>query len=48
MGRESCYCGQSVEWDTALKSNHRWGPTQYQFGPLPFPDVPTPGAYKFV
>jgi predicted dehydrogenase len=47
MGRESAYTGQTVEWDVALNSNQRLGPTKYEFGPLPFPEVPSPGQYKF-
>lgn len=46
MGRESCYSGQSIEWDQALNSTMRLGPTKYEFGPLPFPDVAMPGEYK--
>jgi len=47
MGRESAYTGQTVEWDVAIKSEMRLGPTKYEFGPLPFPAVPNPGLYKF-
>jgi predicted dehydrogenase len=47
MGRESAYTGQTVEWDVAIKSEQRLGPTKYEFGPLPFPPVPSPGQYKF-
>ncbi len=46
MGRESAYSGQSVEWDKALNSPVRLGPTEYRFGDLPFPDVPMPGQHK--
>jgi len=48
MGRESAYSGQSVEWDQALNSKTRLGPEKYEFGSLPFPEVPIPGRYKFV
>jgi predicted dehydrogenase len=47
MGRESAYAGRSVEWDEVLNSKTRLGPDKYEFGSLPFPDVPTPGQYKF-
>jgi predicted dehydrogenase len=47
MGRESAYTGQTIEWDVAIKSEMRLGPTKYEFGPLPFPEVPNPGKYKF-
>ena len=46
MGRESAYTGQTIEWDQALNSKTRLGPEKYEFGPLPFPPVPTPGQYK--
>jgi predicted dehydrogenase len=47
MGRESAYSGQTIEWDVAMKSEMRLGPTKYEFGPLPFPEVPMPGKHKF-
>lgn len=46
MGRESAYSGRTVEWDTILNSNQRLGPEKYEFGPLPFPEVPVPGRYR--
>jgi predicted dehydrogenase len=46
MGRESAYSGQFVEWEQILNSNQRLGPEKYEFGPLPFPDVPIPGQYR--
>ena len=48
MGRESAYSGNSVLWEDALKSASRLGPEKYDFGSLPFPEVPMPGQYKFV
>ncbi len=47
MGRESAYTGRSIEWDKALNSTFRYGPERYELGPLPFPQVPMPGAHKF-
>jgi predicted dehydrogenase len=46
MGRESAYSGLVVEWEDMLKSNKRLGPTKYEFGPLPFPEVSIPGQYQ--
>jgi hypothetical protein len=46
MGRESAYSGRTVEWDSLLKSEKRLGPEKYEFGPLPFPEVPIPGQYR--
>ena len=47
MGRESAYTGRTVEWDEALDSKLRYGPDKYEFGSLPFPEVPVPGKHKF-
>jgi hypothetical protein len=47
MGRESAYSGQSVEWEQALNSKTRLGPQQYDFGKVPFPEVPIPGQYQY-
>ncbi|MBN2506563.1 MAG: Gfo/Idh/MocA family oxidoreductase [Verrucomicrobia bacterium] len=47
LGRESAYSGHSIEWDAALQSNLRLGPSTYEFGSLPFPEVAIPGKYKF-
>lgn len=47
MGRESCYSGESITWEQALNSETRLGPDKYEFGDLPFPDVPIPGVYQF-
>lgn len=46
MGRESAYLGRSVEWDEILNAKTRLGPSKYEMGPLPFPDVAMPGQYK--
>lgn len=48
MGRESAYSGRAVEWEQALNSKTRLGPTEYAFGDLPTPEVALPGKYKFV
>jgi predicted dehydrogenase len=47
IGREAAYSGKAVEWDSAMASNHRLGPEQYQFGPYPVPEVALPGKYRF-
>jgi predicted dehydrogenase len=48
MGREAAYSGQTVEWEQALNSKTKLGPDKYEFGDLPFPDVPGPGRHKLV
>jgi predicted dehydrogenase len=47
MGRESAYSGRTLEWDQVYNSTLRLGPTTYEFGPLPFPEVAIPGKYRF-
>ena len=46
IGRESVYSGQVISWDTAIQSTQALGPSKYEFGDLPFPEVPMPGKYK--
>ncbi len=48
MGRESAYCGRSITAEEVLNSPNRLGPEKYVMGDLPFPEVATPGRYKFV
>jgi predicted dehydrogenase len=48
LGRESAYSGKTLDWETLYNSNLRLGPTKYEFGPLPFPEVPVPGKHKSV
>jgi predicted dehydrogenase len=47
FGREACYTGEKLDWDTALNADVRLGPTQYEWGDVPIPAVPTPGVTKF-
>jgi predicted dehydrogenase len=47
MGREAAYTGQTIEWDKAIAAKQRLGPTKYELGSLPFPEVPMPGNNKF-
>ncbi|HTL57908.1 MAG TPA: Gfo/Idh/MocA family oxidoreductase [Candidatus Limnocylindrales bacterium] len=47
MGRESAYSGRTITWEEAIASQVRLGPDKYEMGNLPFPEVATPGQYKF-
>lgn len=47
MGRESCYSGQTIEWEAALNSTVSLMPEKLEFGSLPFPPVAMPGKYRF-
>ncbi|MBI4657971.1 MAG: Gfo/Idh/MocA family oxidoreductase [Verrucomicrobia bacterium] len=47
LGRETAYSGKTIEWDQALNSKTKLGPEKCEFGDLPFPDVATPGKYRF-
>ena len=46
MGRMATYSGRVVTWDEAMNSDERWGPTSYEFGPLPVDPVPMPGKQR--
>jgi predicted dehydrogenase len=46
MGRDSAYTGKTLEWDQVLNAKTRLGPQKYEFGKIPFPEVPMPGDYK--
>jgi predicted dehydrogenase len=46
MGRMASYSGQVVTWDEAMKSDEKWGPDSYAFGPLPVDPVPMPGQKR--
>ncbi len=47
IGREACYTGQKLNWDEAINADVRLGPTEYAFGDVDVPKVPTPGVTKF-
>lgn len=47
MGRESAYSGKTLEWEKVYNSPMKLGPDKYEFGSLPFPEVPIPGKYRF-
>jgi myo-inositol 2-dehydrogenase/D-chiro-inositol 1-dehydrogenase len=46
LGRMATYSGREVTWDKALASDETWGPTSYEFGPLPVDPVPMPGQKR--
>ena len=45
--REAVYSGQPIEWETAMKSQTKLGPQEYDFGDIPVPPVAMPGKYRF-
>jgi myo-inositol 2-dehydrogenase/D-chiro-inositol 1-dehydrogenase len=47
MGRMACYTGKSLTWDQCLNSNERLGPTTYEWGDMPEPEVAIPGITPF-
>ena len=47
LGRMATYTGQTIAWDQALASNHRLGPTEYQWGTLAVSPVAMPGITQF-
>jgi predicted dehydrogenase len=46
MGREVCYSGQELDWDTAMNLKTELKPLKYEFGDNPIDPVPTPGKYR--
>ncbi|MDI1290564.1 MAG: Gfo/Idh/MocA family oxidoreductase, partial [bacterium] len=48
MGRMSCYTGQEVTWDQAMKSSLDLSPKAYEFGDHPVAPVSVPGKTKLV
>ena len=47
IGREAAYSGQKIDWDEAMKSETRLGPTEYKLGDLEIAPVAMPGTYRF-
>jgi predicted dehydrogenase len=47
MGREAAYTGRTIRREEVLNSQTKLGPEKYEMADLPFPEVPTPGQYKF-
>ena len=47
LGREACYTGSTLEYDAALKSDMRLGPTTYQWGDVPTEGIAIPGVTTF-
>jgi len=48
MGRESAYCGQTIEWDDVLNSTTSLTPKKIEFGDAPKWEVAMPGKHKLV
>jgi hypothetical protein len=48
MGRMADYTGQRVTWEQALNSKEDLSPKQYEWGPLPPPQIAIPGTKKLV
>jgi len=48
MGRMATYTGQEITWDMAWNSKEKLGPTKYEWGPIPVPQIAVPGVTKFV
>ncbi len=46
MGRMATYSGKEITWEQALNSDEKWGPENYEFGPLPVDPVPMPGQKR--
>ena len=46
LGRMATYSGKEITWEQALNSDEKWGPDNYEFGPLPVDPVPMPGQKR--
>lgn len=48
IGRMAAYTGQTVEWDDAMNSTERLGPTEYGWNELEVVPVPVPGRSRVI
>jgi predicted dehydrogenase len=48
MGRMSAFTGKEVTWEQALNSKEDTFPTEFKFGPYPFPPVAMPGQTELI
>ncbi len=47
LGREVCYTGQKIMWETALNSSQKLGPDKYEWGPGVQSEIAMPGVTRF-
>jgi predicted dehydrogenase len=47
IGRDACYTGQELDWETAINADVRLGPEVYEWGDVEVPEVPMPGVTQF-
>ncbi|MEQ8785028.1 MAG: Gfo/Idh/MocA family oxidoreductase [Pirellulaceae bacterium] len=47
MGREACYTGQTIDWETAINSKQKLGPDTYEWGDVATPEIAMPGVTTF-
>ena len=47
LGREVCYTGQKITWETALNSSQKLGPDKYEWGPGVKSEIAMPGVTRF-
>ena len=45
-GREACYSGQEITWETVKNTDQDFTLEKYELGDNPFAPVPMPGKYK--
>lgn len=46
LGRACTYTGQAITWEDLMKSTERLGPTTYEWGDVPEPEIAMPGVTK--
>jgi predicted dehydrogenase len=47
LGREACYSGQEITWETVMNTKQDFSLQKYELGDNPYAPVPMPGKYKF-
>ncbi len=47
LGREVCYTGQKLTWETVFNSSQKLGPDKYEWGPGVKSEIAMPGVTRF-
>ena len=47
LGREACFSGREITWETAMNTEQDFTRDKYEFGDVPVDPVPMPGKYQF-
>ncbi|MFC2126197.1 Gfo/Idh/MocA family protein [Bacteroidota bacterium] len=47
LGREACFSGREITWETAMNTKQDFTRDKYEFGDVEVDPVPMPGKYRF-